>query len=219
MSRQPRKTRRARGVALAGAALGAAAAVASTVFIPATVAAASSPQAPLIIQQPLAGMRDPDDQRARIADALAEAVTRHTDRMAAIDRAAREHATVAPTTGVFTSGFGPRWGAFHSGIDIAAPVYTPIYAVRSGVVEQAGAASGYGQWVTVRHDDGARSVYGHVETIDVAPGQRVIAGDKIAGMGNRGFSTGPHLHFEYMPDGVTPIDPLGWLRANGVWDW
>lgn len=195
--------RKSSRVAAAGAALGAAVAIATSALVPATATAQ-----PRVLENPAPVV----DQTQRLADAVAEAVARHTQRW-------REHATVAPTTGTFTSGFGPRWGTMHNGIDIAAPVYTPIYAVRSGFVEEAGAASGYGQWVTVRHDDGARSIYGHVETIDVVPGQRVTAGDQIAGMGNRGFSTGPHLHFEFHPDGVTPVDPLAWLRANGVWDW
>lgn len=220
MGKHSRRTSPAGKAAGIGVALGVAAALASSALIPTTAAAATTEtkSGPLVVlhHSPAAAR---DDQVARINTALAEAIERHTARMAAIERAAREHATVAPTTGVFTSGFGSRWGTVHNGIDIAAPVYTPIYAVRSGVIEAAGPAQGYGQWVVVRHDDGARSIYGHVETITAWAGQRVVAGDQIAGMGNRGFSTGPHLHFEYHPDGYTPIDPLAWLRANGVADW
>ena len=85
-----------------------------------------------------------------------------------------------------------------------------------GTVIDSGPASGYGQWIRIRHDDGAISVYGHMETLDVSVGERVVAGQKIAGMGNRGFSTGPHLHFEIHPDGQSAVDPVPWLAARGI---
>ena len=60
------------------------------------------------------------------------------------------------------------------------------------------------------------SVYGHLETLGVAVGERVSAGQVIGGMGNRGFSTGTHLHFEIHPDGVTPVDPVAWFIQRGL---
>ncbi|MDO5669931.1 MAG: M23 family metallopeptidase [Corynebacterium sp.] len=123
---------------------------------------------------------------------------------------------VRPATGAFTSGYGPRWGTFHYGIDIANAIGTPIYAVMAGTVIDSGPASGYGQWIRIRHDDGSMSVYGHMETLHVGVGQRVDAGHHIAGMGNRGFSTGSHLHFEIHPAGSGPVDPVPWFAHHGI---
>ncbi|HHU67699.1 M23 family metallopeptidase [Corynebacterium sp.] len=124
---------------------------------------------------------------------------------------------VRPTTGTFTSGYGPRWGTMHNGIDIANSIGTPIYAVMAGTVIDSGPASGYGQWIRIRHDDGSVTVYGHMETLNVSVGQRVSAGQHIAGMGNRGFSTGSHLHFEIHPAGSGPVDPVPWFGNHGIY--
>ena len=132
------------------------------------------------------------------------------------DLKARAPKTARPAVGAFTSGFGMRWGAMHNGIDIANAVGTPIKAVMDGVVIDSGPASGYGNWIRIRHNDGSVSVYGHMETLAVAVGQQVYAGQEIAGMGSRGFSTGSHLHFEIHPDGTTPVDPKAWLEAHGI---
>ncbi|MGW4070787.1 peptidoglycan DD-metalloendopeptidase family protein [Nocardia grenadensis] len=122
---------------------------------------------------------------------------------------------VLPAPGTFTSGFGSRWGTFHRGIDIAGPIGTPIYAVASGTVIDAGPAAGFGLWVRIRHDDGAISVYGHMYDFFVSVGERVPAGMQIARMGNRGDSTGPHLHFEIVLDGQH-VDPQRWLALHGL---
>ncbi|MCO1654890.1 M23 family metallopeptidase [Pseudonocardia humida] len=123
---------------------------------------------------------------------------------------------VNPTEGRFTSGFGSRWGTTHQGIDIAGPVGTPIYALTEGVVEEAGPASGFGLWVVLRHPDGTQTVYGHVNRIFVEEGQRVDAGEEIAEMGNKGHSTGPHLHFEVWDEDGTKLNPLPWLQDHGI---
>jgi murein DD-endopeptidase MepM/ murein hydrolase activator NlpD len=123
---------------------------------------------------------------------------------------------VMPTKGVFTSGFGYRWGALHAGIDLAGPIGTPIYAVSDGVVVDAGPTAGFGAWVKIRHADGSVSLYGHVNTWTVQIGQRVFAGDQIATIGNRGNSTGPHLHFSVLLNGTNYIDPVPWLAARGL---
>lgn len=128
----------------------------------------------------------------------------------------QDGAVAKPAEGTFTSGFGPRWGSFHAGIDIANSEGTPINAVMPGTVVDSGPASGYGQWIRIKHDNGAMSVYGHMSTLDVTVGQRVEAGQKIAGMGNLGFSTGTHLHFEIHPDGNTAVDPVPWFASHGI---
>ncbi|WP_434438430.1 M23 family metallopeptidase [Lentzea sp. E54] len=121
-----------------------------------------------------------------------------------------------PAAGEFTSAYGGRWGTMHLGIDIAGPIGTPILSAADGVVIEAGPASGFGLWVRVEHADGTITVYGHVDTYSVREGQTVKAGQQIARMGNRGFSTGPHLHFEVWNPGGQKINPVQWLNARGV---
>lgn len=128
----------------------------------------------------------------------------------------RDHEFVRPTSGVFTSGFGARWGTSHYGIDIANRVGTAIYAVSDGTVIESGPASGFGLWVKVRHTGGWTSVYGHINRSLVREGQQVRAGQKIAEMGNRGQSTGPHLHFEIWDANDRKINPVAWLATRGV---
>ena len=126
---------------------------------------------------------------------------------------------VRPATGATSSCFGARWGVTHYGVDIAAAIGTPVYAAASGVVQRAGAATGFGLAVYIRGDDGAVTVYGHVNEYYVTAGERVSAGEKIAEVGNRGQSTGPHLHFEVHPGGGLysgQVNPAAWLRARGV---
>ena len=121
-----------------------------------------------------------------------------------------------PVVGRITSPFGPRWGKFHYGIDIAAKKGTPIVAVAGGTVEESGPATGFGMWIVLRHFDGTASVYGHINRSFVEEGDRVSAGEKIAEVGNRGDSTGPHLHLEIWDEDGTKVDPARWLRQHGV---
>ncbi|MGW4849287.1 M23 family metallopeptidase [Nocardia brasiliensis] len=120
------------------------------------------------------------------------------------------------TSGTFTSGYGMRWGTLHPGVDVAAPIGTPIVAVEDGTVISAGPASGFGMWVRVLGDDGTVTVYGHINTALVSVGQHVTAGDEIATVGNRGETTGPHCHFEVWLNGTDRIDPLPWLATRGI---
>jgi murein DD-endopeptidase MepM/ murein hydrolase activator NlpD len=125
---------------------------------------------------------------------------------------------VAPTTGRVTSCYGSRWGTLHAGVDIAAPIGTPIYAPEGGVVVSAGPASGFGLAVALQHPDGTITLYGHVNQFFVSAGQAVTAGQQIAEVGNRGQSTGPHLHFEVHTGGlyVNRVNPVPWLSAHGI---
>ncbi len=139
----------------------------------------------------------------------------------ASERAAREAAARRPmfakfTEGAYTSNFGMRWGALHTGVDIANRIGTPIYAVADAEVIEAGPAAGFGMWVRLKHNDGTVTIYGHIDTATVQKGQRVMAGDQIATMGNRGFSTGPHVHFEVWLNGVDKVDPIPWLASRGI---
>ncbi|TFV54548.1 M23 family peptidase [Geodermatophilus sp. DF01-2] len=123
-----------------------------------------------------------------------------------------------PTAGRVTSCYGPRWGTMHQGVDIAAPIGTPIYVPEDGVVLQAGPASGFGQAVYVQHGDGQITLYGHVNQFFVSAGQVVRAGDQIAEVGNKGQSTGPHLHFEVHQGGLyaSRVNPMPWLQSRGI---
>ncbi|MQY27931.1 M23 family metallopeptidase [Nocardia aurantia] len=125
--------------------------------------------------------------------------------------------TVRPVAGMPTSYFGMRWGALHAGIDFGEALGTPIAAATDGVVVEAGPVAGFGLWVRMLQDDGTIGVYGHVDRILVGVGESVRAGDRIATVGNRGFSTGPHLHYEVWTDERgARIDPLPWFAARGV---
>ena len=123
-------------------------------------------------------------------------------------------AWVPPALGRLTSGFGPRDGRFHEGLDFGANYGAPIYAAADGYVLYAGPASGFGNEVVLQHSGGVVTVYGHMERILVGYGF-VKAGTAIALVGSEGDSTGPHLHFEvHLND--RPVDPYVWLVEHGV---
>jgi len=117
-----------------------------------------------------------------------------------------------PAKGVLTSGYGWRWGRMHRGIDIAAPIGTPIVAAAPGVVVRAGWNSGgYGKLVDIKHADGTLTRYAHNNRILVQAGQAIEQGQQIAEMGSTGFSTGPHSHFEMHPGGKGAVNPIALL--------
>ncbi len=122
---------------------------------------------------------------------------------------------VAGGNNLISSGFRTPDRPDHNGIDFAAPLREPIYAVADGVVVRSGPASGFGNWIVLDHQStlGVDTVYGHMRAADllVSPGMFVRAGQQIARVGSEGDSTGPHLHFEaWTPPGRfggTPTDP------------
>jgi murein DD-endopeptidase MepM/ murein hydrolase activator NlpD len=128
-----------------------------------------------------------------------------------------------PADGRLSSGFGLRGNPtgegqqLHAGLDFAAACDTPIVAAGAGVVVRAGAASGYGNLVAVDHGGGVVTRYAHMaaEDLTVVVGQPVAAGQQIARVGSTGDSTGCHLHFEVLLDGV-PSDPLPFLAQRGI---
>ena len=117
---------------------------------------------------------------------------------------------VWPVHGIFTSGFGWRWGRMHEGIDLAVPNGTAVVAAAAGTVIVAGWTGGYGNLVVVDHGTGIATAYGHNTYVTVSPGQSVAQGQLIAYSGNTGHSTGPHVHFEVRVNG-SAVDPLGYL--------
>lgn len=118
-----------------------------------------------------------------------------------------------PVSGRYSSGYGYRDGAMHSGVDWACSVGTPVYAAASGTVIRAGWYSGYGYCVDIRHSDGSMTRYGHLSSILVSNGQKVNQSDLIARSGNTGNSTGAHLHFEIWIGGST-VNPLNYVNKN-----
>jgi murein DD-endopeptidase MepM/ murein hydrolase activator NlpD len=120
------------------------------------------------------------------------------------------HGLIWPVNGPISSGFGPRWGSFHEGIDIPVPTGTPIRAAASGSVRIAGSNGGYGNYTCVDHGGGLSTCYAHQNSIGVSVGQTVAQAQIIGTVGSTGHSTGPHLHFEVRVNGQA-VDPLGYL--------
>ncbi|GAB3364848.1 M23 family metallopeptidase [Modestobacter lapidis] len=161
-----------------------------------------------------AGGVDLAGARGEISQAEAEARLNEI----AASRAARQPKFVLPTQGRMTTCFCMRWGSMHWGLDLAAPMGTPILAASDGVVLRAGAASGYGKAIYIQDADGNVHVYGHMRHLYVEAGDAVTAGDLIAKVGSEGQSTGPHLHYEIHKGGINgkPTDPEDWLAARGI---
>ena len=124
---------------------------------------------------------------------------------------------IYPINGRLTSPFGYRRDpftgrkSFHSGIDLAAPVGTPIKVILDGVVNLTSYSRIFGNYVIVTHPNGYQTLYGHVNAFSVKKGDKVSQGDIIAFVGNTGMSTGPHLHLSIYKNGKL-IDPLSVLR-------
>ena len=121
-----------------------------------------------------------------------------------------------PTKGVFTSGFGWRWGRMHQGIDIANKVGTPVFAAKDGIVTYAGWRGAYGYLVEIAHGGGSTTRYAHNNQILVSSGQFIPQGATISKMGSTGRSTGPHLHFEIRKKGGLAMNPVTLLPSNKV---
>ena len=158
-----------------------------------------------------------DDAGVRRSITEAEAQARLGE--LAASRAARAPKTVVPVTDYrLTTCFCMRWGQMHPGWDMAAPLGTPIYSATDGVVLKAGRQSGFGNAVYIQDADGNVHIYGHMRYYDVEAGQIVRAGDQIAKIGNEGYSTGPHLHWQIHRGGMDgrPLDPETWLTDRKV---
>jgi murein DD-endopeptidase MepM/ murein hydrolase activator NlpD len=132
-----------------------------------------------------------------------------------------------------TSGMGMRLHPIfqtlqkHNGVDYAAPTGTPAMSIGDGVVDFAGVQGGYGNVVIVRHSPSHSTVYAHLSRIQVRKGQTIQKGQPIGAVGSTGWSTGPHLHFEFRVNGVhvdpqsmiqqaqaTPVSPAAMARFN-----
>ncbi len=129
--------------------------------------------------------------------------------------------SLLPSYGYITSGFGYRRDPFtgrmkfHEGLDISAPTGTPVYAPADGVVTFVGMRNGYGLVIEIKHGDRYITRYAHLSESLVRVGQRVQRGDMIARVGNSGRSTGPHLHYEVLKNGV-PVNPRRYILLGEV---
>lgn len=125
-----------------------------------------------------------------------------------------------PVAGELSSGFGPRHGRPHPGVDIRAPVGTPVFAAGAGVVVFAGRYFDYGLMVEIEHRDGSRARYAHLARF--APGVRagavVRSGEEIGAVGRTGRTTGANLHVELRRAG-RPEDPWPWLTRSACLPW
>ncbi|MDA8234947.1 MAG: M23 family metallopeptidase [Clostridia bacterium] len=119
-----------------------------------------------------------------------------------------------PTQGILSSPYGMRWGRPHEGIDIAAPKGEAIVASMGGKVVYAGNRGSYGKTVILEHRGKTETLYAHASELLVAEGERVTRGQPIALVGSTGRSTGPHLHFEILRQGV-PENPLKHMPRAG----
>ena len=128
--------------------------------------------------------------------------------------------TIAPIAGTFkiTSSYGQRMHPIqqvkkmHQGIDIKAPIGTPVVATAAGtVIKTEYDKDGYGKYIVIRHDEHYETVYSQLSEFRVTPGQEVAQGEVIGLVGNSGLSTAPHLHYEVRKDGQHE-NPEAYLR-------
>jgi murein DD-endopeptidase MepM/ murein hydrolase activator NlpD len=124
--------------------------------------------------------------------------------------------SISPVRGIFTSYYGNRIDpilgrpAFHNGVDISATPGKPVRATADGVVVRAGVKGHLGRSVQISHGYGVATIYGHLKSVAVEPGQRIARGDVIGAVGNSGRATGYHLHYEVRADNA-PKDPLQFI--------
>jgi murein DD-endopeptidase MepM/ murein hydrolase activator NlpD len=146
--------------------------------------------------------------------AVSDTLERNVERMANLP-------SIMPTAGWLTSQFSKsrfhpilHTSRAHEGVDVVAPMGSPIVAPAAGRVIKAGREQGYGLMVKIDHGNGLVSVYAHAKRLVVSSGQRVVRGQTIATVGNSGLSTGPHLHYELWRNGK-PVDPLTFVMPAG----
>lgn len=143
-------------------------------------------------------------------------------RTAAAQRAAylAAHQWVTPISSYnITATFGQSsylWSSVHTGVDLAAPTGTPVMSVATGTIVNASYSGSYGNRIVVKHDDGTETWYAHLNSIAVASGQSVSAGEVIGTVGATGNVTGPHLHLEFHPGGGSAVDPVAALADLGL---
>jgi murein DD-endopeptidase MepM/ murein hydrolase activator NlpD len=158
----------------------------------------------------------------RRANLLASSFEEAKDSLASHSQRLAATPSIMPTQGWLTSAFSSmrehpilHIARPHEGIDVTAPMGSPIEAPAAGVVSDAGWESGYGNTVTIDHGYGIVTKFAHASKLLVRTGQRVQRGQRIALVGNTGLATGPHLHYEVHVNG-RPVDPLKYVLPDRV---
>jgi len=158
----------------------------------------------------------------RRADLLASSFREAADSLAVHSARLAATPSIMPTQGWLSSAFTSmrshpilHVARPHEGIDVTAPMGTPIEAPAAGRVTDAGWESGYGNTVTIDHGFGTVTKFAHASKILVREGQRVSRGQRIALVGNTGLATGPHLHYEVHVNG-RPVDPLRYVLPDVI---
>jgi murein DD-endopeptidase MepM/ murein hydrolase activator NlpD len=129
--------------------------------------------------------------------------------------------SVWPVDGRLLSSFGGRTdpfsgeGAVHTGVDLSAPMGTPVHAAADGIVEHASWGGQYGNLVVIDHGNGMQTWYAHLSRFLVVPGQEIRRGDILGRSGATGRVTAPHLHYEVRVGG-TPVNPYKYLTTSSV---
>ncbi len=106
-------------------------------------------------------------------------------------------------------------GAYHTGMDLAAPMGTSVTAAADGTIAHADWMNGYGNLIIIDHGNGYETYYGHLSRVDVMEGQSIRRGERIGAVGTSGRSTGPHLHYEVRVGGV-PVNPYRFLSKGNT---
>ncbi len=158
----------------------------------------------------------------RRADLLASSFKEAADSLAVHSARLAATPSIMPTQGWLSSAFSSmrshpilHIARPHEGIDVTAPMGTPIEAPAAGVVRDAGWEAGYGNTIVIDHGFGTVTKFAHASKIMVREGQRVSRGQRIALVGNTGLATGPHLHYEVHVNG-RPVDPLRYVLPEHV---
>jgi len=114
--------------------------------------------------------------------------------------------SVSPAQGQISRNFNPE----HHGVDIAAPRFSPVIAAASGMIQEVGWDSIFGNYIVINHDINYSTFYGHLQTIAVSKNTNVACGEVIGTVGSTGRSTSPHLHYEIRFQNK-PVEPLGYM--------
>lgn len=156
----------------------------------------------------------------RRADLLAQSFKEAADSLGSHRERLAATPSVMPTQGWLSSAFTSmrahpilHTARPHEGIDVAAPMGTPIAAPSAGTVVFAGWETGYGNVIEIDHGFGLRTKYAHCSRLLARQGMKVKRGQEIALVGNTGLSTGPHLHYEVLVNGQ-PVDPLRYILSD-----
>ncbi len=180
----------------------------------------------VLAEQPLGRealeMQEDVDGLIRRANLLARSFTQAIDSLRTQNARLASTPSIMPTRGWLTSGFAQarmhpifHEERRHDGIDITAPLGTPIIAPAGGWVIKVDTDAGYGRFVKIDHGNGIVTLYAHCSKVTVREGQRVRRGEEIALVGNTGLSTSPHLHYEVEENGKS-VNPFKYIFPESI---